>query len=140
MTTLYLKNKIEVNPIEDTMLTSYTLDAGLNRHNLDTLAEIHLGHKTISFKDLVGSGKKQISFSDVDLNKATEYAGEDADVTFRLYQLLKKRLDQEKLTKIYEIFEKPMVELLASIEINGVKVDKEYLKNYLKILQEKYQK
>ena len=87
------------------MLTSYTLDAGLNRHNLDTLAEIHLNHKTISFKDLVGSGKKKITFSDVDLKKATEYAGEDADVTFRLYQLLKKRLDQEKLTKIYEIFE-----------------------------------
>ena len=129
---IFKKNKIEVNPIEDTMLTSYTLDAGLNRHNLDTLAEIHLGHKTISFKDLVGSGKKQISFSDVDLNKATEYAGEDADVTFRLYQLLKKRLDQEKLTKIYEIFEKPMVELLASIEINGIKVDKEYLKKLSK--------
>ena len=122
---IFTKNKIEVNPIEDTMLTSYTLDAGLNRHNLDTLAEIHLGHKTISFKDLVGSGKKQITFSEVDLKKATEYAGEDADVTFRLYQILKKRLDQEKLTKIYEIFEKPMVELLASIEINGVKVDKE---------------
>ena len=80
---IFKKNKIEVNPIEDTMLTSYTLDAGLNRHNLDTLAEIHLGHKTISFKDLVGSGKKQITFSEVDLNKATEYAGEDADVTFR---------------------------------------------------------
>ncbi len=129
---IFKKNKIEVNPIEDTMLTSYTLDAGLNRHNLDTLAEIHLGHKTISFKDLVGSGKKQISFSDVNLNKATEYAGEDADVTFRLYQLLKKRLDQEKLTKIYEIFEKPMVELLANIEINGVKVDKEHLKKLSK--------
>ena len=128
---IFKKNKIEVNPIEDTMLTSYTLDAGLNRHNLDTLAEIHLGHKTISFKDLVGIGKKQITFSEVNLKKATEYAGEDADVTFRLYQLLKKRLDQEKLTKIYEIFEKPMVELLASIEINGVKVDKEYLKKII---------
>ncbi len=134
---IFKKNKIEVNPIEDTMLTSYTLDAGLNRHNLDTLAEIHLGHKTISFKDLVGSGKKQITFSDVDLKKATEYAGEDADVTFRLYQLLKKRLDKEKLTKIYEIFEKPMVELLASIEINGVKVDKGYLKKLSKNFTEK---
>ena len=81
------------------MLASYTLDAGLNRHNLDTLSEIHLGHKTISFKDLVGSGKKKITFTEVDLKKATEYAGEDADVTFRLYQLLKERLDQDKLTK-----------------------------------------
>ena len=122
------RNKIDMHPVEDTMLVSYTLDAGLNRHNLDTLSEIHLGHKTISFKDLVGSGKKKITFADVDLKKATEYAAEDADVTFRLYQLLKKRLDREKLTKIYEIFEKPMVKILSEIEINGVKVDKEYLK------------
>ncbi len=126
------KNKIDMHPMEDTMLASYTLDAGLNRHNLDTLSEIHLGHKTISFKDLVGSGKKQITFTEVDLKKATEYAGEDADVTFRLYQLLKERLDREKLTKIYEIFEKPMVKILSEIEINGVKVDKEYLKKLSK--------
>ena len=124
---IFKKNKIKLYPIEDTMLASYTLDAGLNRHNLDTLSEIHLGHKTISFKDIVGSGKKKITFEDVDLEKATEYAGEDADVTFRLYKLLKKRLDQEKLTKVYEIFEKPMVEILSEIENNGVKVDKEYL-------------
>ena len=126
------KNNIDISPIEDTMLASYTLDAGLNRHNLDTLSEIHLGHKTISFKDLVGSGKKKITFTEVDLKKATEYAGEDADVTFRLYQLLKERLDREKLTKIYEIFEKPMVKILSGIEINGVKVDKEYLKKLSK--------
>tara|TARA_B100000401_G_scaffold382238_1_gene284613 strand:+ start:43 stop:2811 length:2769 start_codon:yes stop_codon:yes gene_type:complete len=125
---IFKKNKINLNPIEDTMLASYTLDAGLNRHNLDTLSEIHLGHKTISFKELVGSGKKKITFIDVDLKKATEYAGEDADITFRLYKLLKERLDREKLTKIYEIFEKPMVEILSEIEINGVKVDKDYLK------------
>ena len=126
------KNKIDMHPVEDTMLVSYTLDAGLNRHNLDMLSEIHLGHKTISFKDLVGSGKNKITFTDVDLKKATEYAGEDADVTFRLYQLLKERLDQEKLTKIYEIFEKPMIKILSEIEINGVKVDKEHLKKLSK--------
>ena len=126
------KNKININPIEDTMLASYTLDAGLNRHNLDTLSEIHLGHKTISFKDLVGSGKNKLKFEDVDLKKATEYAGEDADITYRLYELLKQRLDQEKITKIYEIFEKPMVKILSDMEINGVKVDKEYLKNLSK--------
>ena len=122
------KNKINVHPIEDTMLASYTLDAGLNRHNLDTLSENHLGHKTISFKDLVGSGKKKITFAEVDLKKATEYAGEDADVTFRLFKLLKKRLDNEKLTKIYEILEKPMVHVLSDIETNGVKINKEHLK------------
>ncbi len=134
---IFKKNKINIKSMEDTMLASYTLDAGLNRHNLDMLSEIHLGHKTISFKDLVGSGKKKITFADVDLKKATEYAGEDADVTFRLYQLLKQRLDQEKLTKIYEIFEKPMVEVLSEIEINGVKVDKEYLKKLSKKFADK---
>ena len=72
---------IDVEPIEDTMLLSYTLDAGINRHNLDTLFDIHLNHKTISFKDLVGSGKNKMIFEEVDLKKATEYAGEDADVT-----------------------------------------------------------
>ena len=134
---IFKKNKINIKSMEDTMLASYTLDAGLNRHNLDMLSEIHLGHKTISFKDLVGSGKKKITFADVELKKATEYAGEDADVTFRLYQLLKQRLDQEKLTKIYEIFEKPMVEVLSEIEINGVKVDKEYLKKLSKKFTDK---
>ena len=122
------------------MLASYTLDAGMNRHNLDTLSEIHLGHKTISFKDLVGSGKKQITFEDVNLKKSTEYAGEDADVTFRLYKLLKKRLDQENLTKIYEIFEKPMVEILSEIETNGIQVDKEYLKKLSKNFSNKIKK
>ena len=125
---IFKKKGIEVSPMEDTMLASYTLDAGLNRHNLDVLSEIHLGHKTISFKDLVGSGKKQITFNEVDLKKATEYAGEDADVTFRLFKLFKDRLDKEKLTKIYEIFEKPMLEILSEIEMNGIKVDKQYLK------------
>ncbi len=134
------RNQINIFPMEDTMLASYTLDAGLNRHNLDTLSETHLNHKTISFKNLVGTGKKQISFSDVELKKATQYAGEDADVTFRLYKLFKERLDKEKLTKIYEIFEKPMVELLAEIEINGIKVDKNYLKKLSKKFEDKISK
>ncbi len=134
---IFKKNKININPVEDTMLASYTLDAGLNRHNLDILSEIHLGHKTISFKDLVGSGKKKINFSDVDLKRATEYAGEDADIAFRLYQTFKERLDKEKLTKIYEIFEKPMIPILSEIEMNGVKVDKDYLKKLSKKFTDK---
>ena len=97
---------IDVAPIEDTMLLSYTLDAGINRHNLDTLSEIHLNHKTITFKDLVGSGKNKMIFEEVELKKATEYAGEDANVTLRLFKFLKKRLDEEKLNRIYEFFEK----------------------------------
>ena len=105
------------------MLVSYTLDAGINRHNLDTLSELHLNHKTISFKDLVGTGKNKITFPDGDLKKATEYAAEDADVTFRLYELLKQRLDEEKLNRVYEVFEKPLVKILSQIEMNGIKVD-----------------
>jgi DNA polymerase-1 len=122
------KNGIEINPIEDTMLISYTLDAGTNRHNMDTLSEIHLGHKTITFKEIVGTGKKKINFADIKLAKATEYAAEDADVTLRLYEQLKERMDEEKLNKIYEYFEKPMVKLLAKLEFNGIKVDANYLK------------
>ena len=81
------QNNIEMTSIEDTMLISYTLDAGTNRHNLDTLSEIHLNHKTITYKELVGTGKNKLNFSDIELSKATEYAAEDADVTFRLYKI-----------------------------------------------------
>ena len=123
-----MQNGIEINSIEDTMLISYTLDAGTNRHNMDTLSEIHLGHKTISFKELVGKGKNKLNFSDIKLNKATEYAAEDADITLRLYENLKERLDEEKLNKIYEYFEKPMVKLLSKLESNGIKVDANHLK------------
>ena len=134
------QNGIEVNPIEDTMLISYTLDAGSNRHNLDTLSEIHLGHKTISYKELVGTGKNKLNFSDIELDKATEYAAEDADVTLRLYNHLKSRLNEEKLNKVYESFEKPMVQLLSKIEFNGIKVDGLYLKKLSKKFEDKLRK
>ncbi len=132
---IFKKYGIELNSFEDTMLLSYTLDAGNNRHNMDTLSQIHLGHKTISYKDVVGSGKKQLNFSDVDLNQATEYAAEDADVTFRLYEILTNRIENEKLTKIYEDFEKPMIKILSKLETNGIKVDDQYLK----ILSKKFE-
>ena len=134
------QNNIEINPIEDTMLISYTLDAGTNRHNLDTLSEIHLNHKTISYKELVGTGKNKLNFSDIALDKATEYAAEDADVTLRLYNHLKARLDEEKLNKVYETFEKPMVKLLSKLEFNGIKVDDIYLKKLSKNFEEKLKK
>jgi len=120
---------ILMNALEDTMLMSYVLDAGKNRHNMDALSEIHLGHKTISFKDVVGSGKKQINFSEVDINIAKEYAAEDADITFRLYQLFLKNLKNEKLINIYETFEKPLIKILAFMEINGIKLDINFLKS-----------
>ena len=133
---VFKKNGINLRPIEDTMLISYVLDAGLNRHNLDTLSEIHLNHKTITYKEVVGSGKNKLNFSDVSLEKATEYAAEDADITLRLYEILKERMDKEKLSLIYEIFEKPMINLLSKLEIKGIKVDKGYLKE----LSKKYEK
>ena len=129
---IFKNHGVELNPVEDTMLLSYTLDAGNNRHNMDTLSEIHLGHKTISYKDLVGTGKKQLNFSDIDLKSATEYAAEDADVTLRLYNILSERVAEEKLDKIYEIFEKPMIKILSKLETNGIKVDDNYLKKLSK--------
>jgi len=137
---IFKQHGIEVNPIEDTMLISYTLDAGTNRHNLDTLSEIHLNHKTISYKELVGTGKNKLNFSDIELDKATEYAAEDADVTLRLYNHLKLRLDEEKLNKIYESFEKPMVKLLSQLEFNGIKIDDLYLKKLSKKFEERLRK
>ena len=114
---VFFKQGIELNSMEDTMLMSYVLDAGRNRHNMDTLSEIHLDHKTIAFKDVVGTGKKEINFSEVDLKNAKNYAAEDADITFRLYQKFKKNLKTEKMINIYEIFEKPMIKILAFMEI-----------------------
>jgi len=130
------KQGINMNSMEDTMLMSYVLDAGKNRHNMDTLSEIHLQHKTISFKEIVGTGKKEINFSDVELDKAMEYAAEDADITYRLYKLFNKNLKLEKLTNIYEIFEKPLIKILAFMEIEGIKVDNKFLKT----LSEKFEK
>ena len=130
------KQGIEMCSMEDTMLMSYVLDAGKNRHNMDTLSEIHLSHKTISFKEVVGTGKKEINFSDVSLDKAMEYAAEDADITYRLYKIFNKNLKLEKLTNIYEIFEKPMIKILAFMEIEGIKIDDKVLK----ILSEKFKK
>ncbi len=133
---IFYHRGIKINSMEDTMLMSYVLDAGKNRHNMDTLSELHLGHKTISYKDLVGSGKKQLTFDQVEIKKATEYAAEDADVTFRLYKLLKKNLIREKLENIYELFEKPLIKILANMEIQGVKVDDKFLN----ILSKKFEK
>jgi len=123
------KHGINITSMEDTMLMSYVLDAGKNRHNMDTLSEIHLGHKTISFKDLVGSGKKEINFSEVNIEKAKDYAAEDADITYRLYKKFYKSLKEEKMVNIYEIFEKPMIKLLAFMEIEGIKIDSKFLKS-----------
>jgi len=134
------KNGINISSMEDTMLMSYVLDAGKNRHNMDILSEIHLGHKTIKFKELVGSGKKEINFSDVDINQAKDYAAEDADITLRLYKKFYKSLKEEKMINIYEFFEKPMIKILAHMEIEGIKIDKEFLRSLSSKFQKKIEK
>ena len=131
---------IEMNSMEDTMLMSYVLDAGKNRHNMDTLSEIHLSHKPIAFKDIVGSGKKEINFSEVEVNKAMNYAAEDADITYRLFKIFQKNLKLEKLINIYELFEKPLIKILAEMEINGIKVDSLFLESLSKKFDKKIRK
>jgi len=134
------KHGINITPMEDTMLMSYVLDAGKNRHNMDTLSEIHLNHKPIAFKDLVGTGKKEINFSSVSLERAKDYAAEDADITFRLYKKFHKSLKDEKMINIYEFFEKPMIKILAFMEIEGIKINNQFLKILSSNFQKKIEK
>ena len=133
--TILFHRGIKMNSMEDTMLMSYVLDAGKNRHNMNTLSEIHLGHNPITFKDLVGTGKKQINFSQVEIDKAKNYSAEDADITLRLYKKFLKNLKSENLINIYEIFEKPLIQILAQMEINGIKINEKFLKK----LSDKFQ-
>ena len=133
---IFYHKGIKINTMEDTMLMSYVLDAGKNRHNMDILSEIHLDHKTIVFKDIVGTGKKQINFSEVNIDTAKDYAAEDADITFRLFKIFSKNIKLEKLLNIYEIFEKPLIEILALMEVYGIKVDQKFLQ----LLSTKFEK
>ncbi|MGH7015687.1 MAG: DNA polymerase, partial [Caulobacteraceae bacterium] len=119
---------IAVAPIEDTMLISYVLEAGLHGHGMDELSARLLGHQPISFKEVAGSGKAQKSFRHVALDRATCYAAEDADVTLRLYQALRPRLAREGLLSVYERLERPMPPVLARMECHGVRIDPERLR------------
>ena len=121
--------KIEVASFEDTMLMSYINDAGNHRHGMDELAKVHFNRDTIKFKDVVGSGKSQITFDYVEIEKATEYAAEDAEITFKLYLLLKKKLSDGKNISAYSYLEKSLVPSILEMEINGIKLNTEYLKS-----------
>ena len=123
---------IDVAPIDDTMIISFALDAGradhgVGGHGMDELSERHLGHVTLTFKDVCGSGKKAISFAEVPLDRATEYSAEDADVTWRLHKFLKPRLAEEGGTRIYQRVDRPLIAVVAGMERHGVKVDREQL-------------
>ncbi len=118
---------VTVAPYDDTMLISYALNAGLHNHGMDALSERYLGHTPIPIKELIGSGKSQITFDRVAIDKAAKYAAEDADVTLRLWQLLKPRLHRERLATIYETLERPLSPVLAQMEVNGIQVDRNTL-------------
>ena len=114
---------IVLGPIDDTMLLSYAIEGGLHGHGLEELAELHLGHKMMTLAAIAGSGRNQLAFDQVPLEKALEYAAEDADVTLRLYRALKPNLARCKVTRVYEVMERPLVPVLAQMEQAGVKVD-----------------
>jgi DNA polymerase-1 len=123
------RHGIDVAPIEDTMLISYVLEAGLHNHGMDELSKLWLGHEPISFKTVAGTGKAQKSFKHVALDAATTYAAEDADVTLRLYRMLRPRLAAERLLTVYETLERPMPPVLAQMECAGIKVDPDWLRH-----------
>ncbi len=122
---VFAEHGIELGPFDDTMLQSYVLDAAATSddHAMDGLSKRHLGHQPIAFKDLTGTGKAFIGFARVPLDKATEYAAEDAEVALRLWRALKPRLPAERMTAVYETLERPMVETLGRMERRGVAVD-----------------
>ena len=125
---MFEKLGIEVAPIEDTMVMSFDLDAGRSfGHGLDELAKLHFEHECIPFKQLCGTGSKQITFDKVALGPATQYAGEDADIALRLWFRLKPRLAQENVARVFERVDKPLVAVLGRMERRGIKVDREYL-------------
>jgi DNA polymerase I len=124
---MFRRAGIDVTPYDDTMILSYDLDAGLGGHGMDDLAKRHLDHACIAFKDVCGTGKSQVSFDLVPLDRATEYAAEDADVTLRLWQRLKPRLVPEQANRVYELVDRPLVPVVAEMERAGILVDREEL-------------
>jgi DNA polymerase-1 len=125
---VFLRHGVKVAPIDDTMLLSFVLDGGKNGHGMDELAELHLGVSTIKFADVAGSGVKQVSFDRVPIDKARDYAAEDADVTMQLWLVLKPRTADERMTTMYERIERPLIPVLVDMERAGIKVDATELK------------
>jgi len=119
---------IDIHPLDDTMLLSYVVDGGLHGHGMDELSREFLGHTPIKFKEVVGTGKSQITFDHVPLEKALDYAAEDADVTLKLHKIFKPRLAAEHMATVYETLERPLVPVLRMMEANGIKADGKKLK------------
>lgn len=119
---------VNIAPVDDTMVISYVLECGQHGHGMDELARLHLDYETIKFKDVAGTGKAQVTFDLVDLDKALDYAAEDADVTMKLYKKLKPRLASEHMTTVYETLERALIPVLVQMEREGIKVDATELK------------
>ena len=124
---IFARYDVAVAPIDDTMLLSYALHAGLHNHGMDRLSEQYLGHSPIPIKELIGSGKSAITFDKVAIDTATPYAAEDADITLRLWKLFKPMLHAKQVTTVYETLERPLIPVLAKMEMNGIKVDRDTL-------------
>ena len=124
---IFQKIGITVTCIDDTMLMSYALNAGLHRHNMNTLSELYLNHEPVKIQSLIGSGKTAKTFDKVLINDATPYAAEDADITLRLWLIFKPKLSQQKLLKVYESMERPLVEVLSKMELKGISINRELL-------------
>ena len=124
---IFARQGVTVDPIDDTMLMSYAMHGGLHNHGMDLLSERYLGHTPIPIKPLLGTGKSAITFDRVPIDDAVKYAAEDADITLRLWQVFKPKLHQSKVTTVYETLERPLVPVLAKMEMAGVKVDRDTL-------------
>ena len=124
---IFKRLNVDVAPIDDTMLMSYAMNAGTHRHSMDVLSESYLGHTPIPIKPLLGAGKSAITFDRVPVDEAVKYAAEDADITLRLWQLLKPQLHKKQVTSVYETMERPLVPVLAKMEMSGIKVDRDTL-------------
>jgi DNA polymerase-1 len=124
---IFARHGVTVAPIDDTMLMSYAQHAGLHNHGMDELSERYLGHVPIPIKDLIGSGKSAVTFDRVPVEQAVKYAAEDADITLRLWQHLKPNLHRARVTTVYETLERPLVPVLARMEMAGTKVDRDTL-------------
>ena len=124
---MLLERGLVISPLDDTMLLSYVLDAGRNGHGMDELSQLHLGHKPIAYDEVSGTGKNRVTFDRVAMDRATAYAAEDADVTLRLWQVLKPRLAAEHMTTVYETLERGMAGVLARMERRGIAIDRQIL-------------
>ena len=134
---IFARHGITVAPIDDTLLMSYAMNAGLHNHGMDILSERYLGHHPIEIKSLLGSGKSQITFDKVPLDDAVKYAAEDADITLRLWQQFKPGLHKRKVATVYETLERPLVPVLAEMEMNGIKVDAQVLSRMSNVFAQK---